>query len=144
MAFFTGRVGALRLDNVEVAKVRDWSIEATVNLLDTTTLGDGASTYHPGIKGATGSATLVYYRLEPGESATKKQFTELLSKIMKQGRIQITDRVELRLSTNSGVAADTLRFQAYITSANITVTNGELVTVPIQFTVDGDFEATIQ
>jgi len=143
MAFYTGRMGAVEYNGKQVAKVRDWSIEANVNLLETTALGEGSSTFHPGIKGATGSATLLYYRLESGESASKVQFTELLNKLIKYGRIQTGDRVQLKLMTGTG-SQDTLRFNAYITNASIAVSTNELVTVPIQFTVDGDWEALIQ
>ena len=37
--------------------------------------------------------------------------------------------------------ADDIEFFAYITSAQVGVSTGELVVVPIQFTVDGDFVA---
>lgn len=138
MGFYTGRTGSLVFNSKPVAKIRDWSLDTTVELLSTNTIDSVSSTFTPGVKSATGSATLVYYRLESGESASYTQFTELLSKIHKTGAITESDRVLLTLNVGGG-AADDIQFYAYITSAQISVATGELSVVPIQFTVDGDF-----
>ena len=138
MGFYTGRSGSLVFDSKPVAKIRDWSVETTVELLYTNTIDSAVNTFTPGIKGATGSATLMYYRLESGESAGFTQFTALLSKIMKGGAAEPTDRVLLELNVG-GAAADDIMFNAYITSAQVSVSTGELSVVPIQFTMDGDF-----
>jgi hypothetical protein len=140
MGFYTGRSGSLVVDGKPVAKIRDWSLDTTVELINTNTVDSTSNTFVPGIKSATGSATLVYYRLETGESASYSQFTALLGKIQKVGAIAESDRVlmELRVSSN---ANDNIQFYAYITSAQVAVSTGELTSVPIQFTVDGDFIA---
>lgn len=144
MGFYTGRTGKLEFwDGAAykaVAKIRDWSLETTLELLSTNVVDSIASTFTPGIKSATGSATLLYYRLEPGESASLAEFTTLLSKIHKVGEITTADRVKLKLRVGTG-SADDIEFFAYITSAQVGVSTGELVSVPIQFTVDGDFVA---
>jgi hypothetical protein len=80
----------------------------------------------------------VYYRLESGESTSYTQFTALLSKIHKTGAITESDRVLLTLNVG-GTTNDEISFNAYITSASVSVSTGELSVVPIQFTVDGDF-----
>jgi len=140
MGFYTGRSGSLVVDGKPVAKIRDWSVETTVELLTTNTVDSTSNTYVPGVKGAAGSATLMYYRLEAGESAAYTQFTTLLSKIHKIGAVTEADRVFMQLRTSSS-ANDSIQFYAYITSAQLGVSAGELVAVPIQFTVDGDFVA---
>lgn len=144
MGFYTGRTGKLEFwDGAAykpVAKIRDWSLEASVELLSTTAIDSTASTFTPGLKSASGSATLLYYRLEAGESATLTQFTALLGKIQKVGAVTEADRVKLKLRV-SDAANDDLEFFAYITAAQVGVSTGELVVVPIQFTVDGDFLA---
>jgi hypothetical protein len=142
MAFFTGRTGSLVFNSKPVAKIRDWSIETTVELLSTNTIDSTSNTFTPGVKGATGSATLMYYTLESGESATYTEFTALLSKIMKTGSIETSQRVALELNVGTG-STDDIKFNAYITSASITVSTGELTVVPISFTVDGDFTEVI-
>jgi hypothetical protein len=138
MGFYTGRTGSLVFGGKPVAKIRDWSLDTTVELLSTNTIDSAVNTFTPGVKGATGSATLMYYRLETGESAAFTQFTALLSKVHKIGAVTEADRVSLRLNVGGG-ADDDIQFNAYITSAQLSATTGELSVVPIQFTVDGDF-----
>lgn len=138
MAFFTGRTGSLVFNGKPVAKIRDWSLETTVELLSTNSIDSVVNTFTPGVKGATGSATLMYYRLEAGESVSYTEFTALLAKVMKSGAISESDRVLLELNVG-GSAADDISFYAYITSAQISATTGELSVVPIQFAMDGDF-----
>jgi hypothetical protein len=138
MGFYTGRSGSLVFNGKPVAKIRDWSLDTTVELLNTNAIDSAVNTFTPGVKGATGSATLMYYRLESGESATLTQFTDLLTKVMRTGAVAETDRVLLDLNVGGG-AADDIRFNAYITSAQVSVSTGELSVVPIQFTMDGDF-----
>lgn len=142
MAFYTGRSGSLVYSAKPVAKIRDWSLDTTVELLSTNTIDSAVNTFTPGVKGATGSATLMYYRLESGESASYQQFTALLSRIMKGGAITTSDRVYLELNVGGG-ASDDIKFYAYITSAQISVSTGELSVVPIQFTMDGDFSEVV-
>ena len=84
----------------------------------------------------------MYYRLESGESTTLRQFTDLLSKIMQGGAVEESDRVFLELNVG-GDSKDDIKFNAYITSAQVSVSTGELSVVPIQFTMDGDFSEVI-
>ena len=142
MAFFTGRTGSLTYAGKPVAKIRDWSLDTTVELLSTNTIDSAVNTFTPGVKGATGSATLMYYRLESGESASYTQFTALLGRIMKGGAITESDRVSLELNVGGG-SADDIKFRAYITNAQVSVATNELSVVPIQFTMDGDFTEVI-
>lgn len=142
MAFYTGRSGSLVYAGRPVAKIRDWSLDTTVELLSTNTIDSAVNTFTPGVKGATGSATLMYYRLEAGESASYTQFTALLGRIMKGGAITEADRVFLELNVG-GDGSDDIKFNAYITNAQVSVSTGELSVVPIQFTMDGDFTEVI-
>jgi predicted DNA-binding protein with PD1-like motif len=137
MAFYTGRTGSLAVNGTQVAKIRDWSIETTVELLSTNTIESTSNTFVPGVKGATGSATLMYYRTEASDVG-KTQFTTLLNKIQKTGAIQTSDRVEIELNVGTD-SKDDIKFNAYITSATVSTSTGELAVVPINFTVDGDF-----
>lgn len=142
MAFFTGRSGSIKIGTKTVAKIRDWSLETTVELLSTNTIDSGVNTFVAGVKGATGSATLVYYRLETGEGATKVQFTTLLRKVMNTGDAAATT-IKMELNVG-GDSKDDIIFDAFITSATVSVSTGELTVVPINFTVDGKFEQVIQ
>lgn len=156
MGFYTGRSGRLYLtpvlstaptpaDNQSVLKIRDWSIETSLELLETTTIDTAVKTYTPGMVSSTGSATVMYYRAEAGEE-NRVQFEQLLNKIMKTNDLGVTtdDRVGMVLRAGerpgvSGDIKDDIAFNAYITSAGITVGTGELTSVSISFTVDGTF-----
>ena len=138
MGFYTGRTGHIKIAGKKVAKIRDWSLETTVELISTNTIETHTSTFMPGVKGATGSATMMYYRLESGESANYNQFTDILLKIMQKGRINTDDRVTLELNIG-GNNKDDIKFMAYITSATVSVSTGELSVIPFNFTMDGDF-----
>ena len=142
MGFYTGRTGSLAIaGGYPVAKIKDWSLDTTVELLSTNDISSPFNTFTPGIKGATGSATLLYYRLESADSAYQ-QFTAMLGRIMKTGAIGTTDRVLMDLNVG-GDARDDIQFYAYITNATVGVSTGELSTVQIQFTMDGDFTEVI-
>lgn len=138
MGYYQGRVGSIIYNGKTIAKVKDWSITTNLALLETTTLGDSARTYHPSTKEATGSANILYYRLVGSEPATQYDVTTLLGKLIKTGSITTADKVLLKLSL-SPASNDTLEFPAYLTSIQLTCTTGELSTAAIQFTVDGDF-----
>lgn len=111
--------------------------------ISTNSIDSVVNTFTPGVKGATGSATLIYYRLEGSEGSTFTQFTSLLGKILKGGAITNSDLVRLELNVG-GDAKDDILFDAWITSAQVSVSTGELSVVPIQFTMQGDFLDVIQ
>ena len=143
MGFYTGRTGSLSIGGgLPIAKIKDWSLDTTVELLATNDISSSVNTFTPGVKGATGSATLLYYRLESGESGSFQQFTAMLGKVMKTGTIETTDRVFMDLNVG-GAAADDIQLYAYITNATVGVSTGELSTVQVQFTMDGDFVEVI-
>lgn len=147
MGFYTGRTGSLSYGGKNVAKIRDWSVETSLELLSTNAIDSVVNTFTPGIKSGTGSATLIYYRLEAGESETKNSFVSLLSQIMRIGAISASQRVYLELNVGGAandISGDDIKFYAYITSAQVSVSTGELTVVPIQFTMDGDFTEVIQ
>jgi hypothetical protein len=155
MGFYTGRSGKLVLSSIlttapnpseaqSVLKIRDWSLDTTLELLETTTIDTAVKRYTPGMVSSTGSATVMYYRTEAGDVGV--QFDQLLSKVMKTSNdgVSESDRVGmvLRAGAQPGVGIDVkddIAFNAYITSAGITVGTGELTSVSLQFTVDGAF-----
>lgn len=159
MGFYTGRTGAMYFyssadlqaaadgtpaNTDKVVKLRDWSLETSLELLETTTIDTAVKSYTPGMVSATGSATVLYYRKEVSD--TGKQFDQLLGKIMKttSAGVTETDRCGfiLRAGTQAGTGTDIkddIAFYAYITNASVSVGTGELTQVAIQFTVDGPF-----
>jgi hypothetical protein len=162
MAFFTGRTGALYLiaastgdvsvsSSQQALKLRDWSLETTMELLETTTVDTAVKTFTPGAVSSTGSATVLYYRRE-GTTSTEPgvQFDEFLGKVMKTSAAGVTesDRVGIVLRVGAtpgggGDIKDDIAFNAYITSASLQVSTGELSSVAINFTVDGPFRELV-
>jgi hypothetical protein len=162
MAFFTGRTGALFLIpdgagdvSVDVSqqalKLRDWSLETTLELLETTTVDTAVKSFTPGAVSSTGSATVLYYRRE-GTTSTEPgvQFDQFLNRIMKTSVAGVSgnDRVGivLRVGRTAGSGEDIkddIAFNAYITSASLQVSTGELSSVAISFTVDGPFRERV-
>lgn len=137
-----GRQGSMFYQGQRVAKVKDWSLESRVDLLETTATDAIAPTFRPGQKDSAGSATLLYYRLGPKENGLQQPFTELLKRVHKVGAVGAGDRVrlELRVSDRPG---DKIVCNVWITSATLGVAAGELASVPIRFQVDGDLIGAI-
>ena len=142
MGFYTGRTGSLSYGGKRVAKVRDWSVNTSVQLLSTNTIDTASDTFTPGVKSITGSATLIYYRLETGDVRHYRQFTDLLKKVMKVGAASSDDRVQLQLATGPA-PEDQFTINAYLSSVEVGSRTSELSVVPVRFTVDGDFVSTI-
>lgn len=143
MGFYTGRSGSLTVEGKKVAKIRDWSLESTLELLSTNTIDSNFNTFTPGVKGATGSATLLLYRLENENTSTNIDAFNVLrdSNIMTGDSATESDLLTFELNA-SNAAADDIKFNGYITSASMSVSTGELSTVSINFTVDGKFTET--
>jgi hypothetical protein len=163
MAFYTGRSGALFLTSAssgnpptditptaseQALKLRDWSLETSLELLETTTLDSAVKSYTPGIVSSTGSATVLYYRRE---NDTGVQFDSFLNKLMKTtvggvteaDKVGIVLRVAAVINTNGVDIKDDIAFNAFITSASLQVSTGELSSVAINFTVDGPFRELV-
>lgn len=146
---FTAAVAGVPQDAQKVLKLRDWSIETSLELLETTTIDTAVKSYTPGMVSATGSATVLYYRKDSGEIG--KQFNKLLNNIMKTSNAGVTTvdkcgfilRAGNQSTTGSNDIKDDIAFNAYITSASVQVGTGELTSVAIQFTVDGPFSEII-
>lgn len=138
--FFTGRTASIQVAGNIILKCRDWSLESTVELLSTNTIDTVANTFVPGVKGATGSATLLYYRKQSDDPSSHRDATWIMDKtgILRQGAVETDDRAFFVLNVGED-PEDDIKFYGYITSLGVTVSTGELSTVPITFTLDGDF-----
>jgi len=126
MAVKTGASAELRLDGVAIAKVRDVTVTYVRDALETTGIGQSDRTYAYGIRGTTGSGTLLY---DSTDVATKALMNRVLSDSTE------TNTISMVLDTN--LALGTLTGSALITQAGTTVSVGALVSVPISFTFSG-------
>lgn len=129
MPFYTGRTGSLKLGSTAVAKVKNWTLDTSVNMLDTTSLGEQANSFTPGLFSATGSASVSYYN-----DATGTDVTSLLEKIAKTGASTDSDQVTLTFEVGAG---QSFVANAFINSASISSSTDELTTVSFNFTING-------
>jgi hypothetical protein len=125
--FYSGKDGSLSLQGQQVAKVTTWSLSATTDALETTTLAQVARTYTTGLKSATGSCTVFYYDDAP---------VNLLEQVNQSSPgTPPTCRLKLQFDTKF------FEFDAVLTSANLACTVGEVMQVEIGFQMSGDFVA---
>lgn len=137
MSYYSGRHGSLRYLGKPVAKVQSWSLELSAELLETTTVDQYAPTYRPGRKSATGSAQVLYYRPDIYEQSEKTAFVALAQRIARHGALDSSDRIHLELALG-GETRDVLAVDAFITRVSLGSTSGEISSVQLDFTMDGD------
>ena len=128
---YTGRDGVMQLGGTTLAKVVNFSLSANLETLETTTLNENIRSYTPGISGYSGSATLLYYK----DNNNAINTTDLLNKLYKTGTagVSSSDTVELTFRWVDGTDNNDIKLTAYITSANIGASTGEIVRAEIAF-----------
>ena len=140
--FYSGTQGELFIDGVKAAKVRSWTMNSSLSLLDTTTLGDTDSTSTPGIRTNTGSCALFYY--ESTVSGTDS-CSVLINKLLKKGTdtnnpgvANEAEKVTLRLQVSEGgVNPRFIEGDVYLTSAAMSCAVGEVLSADVSFQTDG-------
>lgn len=137
MSFYSGRHGSLQHLGKPVAKVSDWRLSVDQELLNTTKVDAYAESYVPGKRTASGTARLFYYRLGWRDERAFTEFSSLLKKVVRSGMPDPSDRVELTLAVG-GSANDQIKLNAYLTSVSLGSTSGEVASVDVSFTMDGD------
>lgn len=128
---YTGRDGVMQLAGTTLAKVVNFSLSANLETLETTTLSENIRSYTPGIAGYSGSATLLYYK----DDANSINTTDLLNKLYKTGTtgVSSTDTVELTFRWIDGTDNNDIKLTAYVTSASIGASTGDIVRAEIAF-----------
>ncbi len=128
---YSGRDGVMQLAGTNLAKVVNFSLQANLETLETTTLSENIRSYTPGIAGYSGSATLLYYKEDNNSINT----TNLLNKLYKTGTagVSSSDTVELTFRWIDGADINDIKLTAYITSASIGASTGEIVQAQISF-----------
>jgi hypothetical protein len=106
-------------------------LQADLETLETTTLGDNIRSYTPGLQAFSGSATILYYKDDNGSINT----SGLLNKLVKTGSsgVSASDTVSLTLRLADGGDLNDVTITAYITSASIGASVGEIVSAQISF-----------
>ena len=128
---YTGRDGVMQLGGSTLAKVVSFSVQSSLETLETTTLGDSIRSYSPGVTGYSGSATLLYYK----DDSDVVNTTNLLNKLIKTGTdgVSSTDTVELTFRWVDGTDNNDIKLTAYITSASIGAATGDIVRAEVSF-----------
>jgi hypothetical protein len=116
----TGNFSITGLDSTVV--VRDASVDISRDTLETTNLGDSSRTYVTGLRGASGSATLLY---------ENSLLNDVYAKINTDSQGAIT--ATLTLTTGKTISGSVL-----ITSVGSTVTVGDVTSTNVAFTFTGD------
>jgi len=116
----TGNFALTGLDSTVV--VRDASIDISRDTLETTNLGESSRVYATGLRGASGSATLLY---------ENSLLDDVYAKINTDSQGSIT--ATLTLTTGKTISGSVL-----ITSVGSTVTVGDVTSTNVAFTFTGD------
>ena len=124
MAVLTGANGSLRYQGNTCAKVRDWSLNINRDSLEDTCIGADDRSYVKGLRGASGSATVLY---DPDDAASRT----LLNSIFNNNS---SDDVEFVFDN-----AANSRFQctAFLTSVSPSVAVGDVQAASVSFQVSG-------
>lgn len=130
---FTGRDGRLLLGSDTLVKVTNWTLQADLETLESTTLGDNQRNYVPGVQGFSGSASLLYYI----DADNTNDASTLLRKIVRTGSVTTSDTVSLTLRLAGDSGNNDVTMTAYITSVSIGAAVGEIVTAQINFQATG-------
>lgn len=129
---YTGRDGRLLLSGNTLVKVTNWTLQADLETLETTTLGDAQRSYTPGVQSFSGSAGLLYYA-----DGTQNDASTLLRKLVKTSGVTTSDAVTLTLRLTGETSDNDATFSAYITSVSIGASVGEIVKADINFQATG-------
>ena len=137
--FYSGRDGQFSFDGNVIAKVANFTIQSTLETLETTTLGDHDRTYTPGVLGYSGSATLLYYEDTSDANDKKIAAREVLNKVFTTDSKGVTtaDKKEMEFIFNNGSKARSIKINGYITSASVGAATGDIMRAEIAFQGDG-------
>lgn len=126
---YTGRDGRLLLGSDTLVKVTNWTLQADLETLECTTLGDSQRNYVPGVQSFSGSASLLYYV----DTDNTNDASTLLQKLVRTSGVTTSDTVSLTLRLTDGGTNNDVTLTAYITSASIAASVGEIVSAQISF-----------
>lgn len=126
---YTGRDGRLLLSGNTQVKVTRWALQADVETLETTTLGDYQRSYVPGVQSFSGSASLLYYTNDAGGNDA----STLLRKVLKIDGVTPSDTATLTLRLTDGTNNNDVTLTTYITSVSTGAAVGEVVSAEITF-----------
>ena len=124
----TGKDGSFAFAGGVLAHVRNWTVEGSLGLLDVTQLGDDAVQNEAALKSFSGSCTILY------NEEANNNLSSTLDNIFLSGE-PLKAKASFRWKTKK------IEFNAFITSATIAASAGEIITADVTFTAAGDVTA---
>ena len=126
MAVYSGKDGRLEFNSDAIGRIRSWSLQSSFDALEITNLGNDARAYTPGLKAATGSAALIYHD-------DNLELRTVLETCITAGT-PVTANFDLKWDDRR------IQFDAWVNSATITCSTGEVMSADISFTMTGDYQ----
>ena len=133
MALFSGRDGSMQVDESgDLIRVRDWTLNASLEPIEITDLGHEARKYYRGLKSATGSFTLFYHD-------DNAQVQGVLDNIV---NISLPDAVAQKYVFKWGTGSREKKIELYamITSATLGMVVNDVLKAECQFQMTGDYQ----
>lgn len=124
MAIYTGKDGSITFQGSLQARVRSWTVEGSLALVDVTTLDKDSVQNEAGLKSFSGTATIMYHDDD-------QTLVALLDNLFTTG-----DPIKSAVRFSWGQKR--LQFNAFVTSATISTSIGEIITADVSFTAAGD------
>jgi hypothetical protein len=124
---FTGKDGSFIFDGNTQLHVRNWTVEGSLGLLDVTVLSQDTVNNEAGLKSFSGNCTVMYHEDDTSLAG-------MLDNIFLGGE-PLKAKASFRWSNKK------IEFNAFITSANISASAGEIITADVSFTSSGDVTA---
>ena len=134
---YTGRDGRLLIDGTEQIKVTNWNLSGSLEMLETTTLGESQRSYAPGVQEFNGSATLLYYN----DGTGRNDASTVLQKVLRIDGVSEGDTVDMRLRLVGRTMNHDVRLTAYITSVSFGAIVGAVSSAEINFQGTGALTA---
>jgi hypothetical protein len=125
MAVLTGSDGQLRYNGAVVGKCRDWALSVTKDALEDTTIGSYDRTYVEGLRGTSGTTTVLY---DPNNQTA----AALLNSIF--GNDEPNANVGFVFNRKDGTS---FYCDGFVTSVSQAVSVGEVQGVSVGFQVTG-------
>lgn len=128
MSLITGSNGQFRYRGVRIAKCREFNIDVSRDALEASVLGSFDREYVEGMRGSTGSTTVLYDEDDPGT-------VDLVNSIFRDG--QGVEEFNAILNTNTN---KTLTFKAFTTQVSTPMRVGEVTACNISFQITGPID----
>lgn len=134
---YTGKDGRLLIDGTEQIKVSSWTLTGSLEMLETTTLGESQRSYTPGVQEFNGSASLLYYN----DGTGRNDAATALKKVLRVAGVTEADTVALTLRLVEGNSNHDVQLNVYITSVSFGANVGEVSRADISFQGTGALTA---